>query len=200
MNQPKILLVLFISIFFVYCSPNSKTKKPDKYSDTAYAFKVCLDSFYKTKYHILLDPDKYRKDIILSEGHWAKPHFESNPFKDSLIFLNDAIFAKYIPLDRYKLKLLTKEQICNLIYEFQKKGKNFLAVIQIKYNYFKDSTYSVLLDNNFPFYTKEISGNYKEKVGGGYYSGSDTCKFFGDCMSTFSLNFTKSKLKLYVKK
>ncbi len=193
MNKIRFSIFILIILNLIACSEsNKRVSDQSNQSDTSYAFKVTLDSFFKYNYNKLRHPAKDRRET----------YFENNPFKDSLIFLEDSIFSKYIPKDRYKLKILNEEQLCDLSYKLSK-SKNWFppSVLKVNYYYFQDSTYNVWIDQKSLMYTKDNNGNYRKDISGEYFSGEDTCVYlWASCGSEFHVNFIKGKDRFYVKK
>jgi hypothetical protein len=133
-------------------------------------------------------------DTIYTSINW---YFEGNNFGDSLIFLKDSIYSKYIPSEKFKIKLLNYNEICNMLYECEKTKRPFPAIIEIKYDHYRDSVYHIRLDSYVPHYTKDSNGNFKEELGGGFYSGNDTCRFSGlNCGPLYFRNVIKTKAGL----
>ncbi len=167
-----ILKVTFL-LLFISCSQTIHSPEKIILSDTSYAFQIFLDTFFTFKYDQLRHPRKEIGDTIYTT---INSYFEGNNYGDSLIFLKDSIYSKYIPSGKFKIKLLDYNEICDKLYECEKTNRPFPAIIEIKYDHYRDSIFHLMLASYVPHYTKDSNGNYKEKIDGGFYSGSDTCR------------------------
>jgi hypothetical protein len=126
------------------------------------------------QYDHLRNPRIYIDDTSYLATNW---YFDGNEYGDSLIFLKDSVFSKYISTERYKIKLLNYTEICDKLWEFERTQKKFPLILELRYEHYRDSIYFASILSRGPLFTKDSNGNYKEKVSGGFYSGNDTCIF-----------------------
>ncbi len=173
-------IAVFSLLYLTSCNVKSPENDPlliatEKYNDTSFVCKTLLDSFFQ-----LNTP----RDIKFIYGN--------RPFKDSVVFLNDPKYRKYIDTENFKIKFLSKEQICKSIHIEQRTTDELVS-----YNNVFTFSFGKLYDS---LYAADISflqpqSSFTKKNGfvitaSGELS-KDSCHFHGACMSYLSLQFIK---------
>jgi hypothetical protein len=184
----KATIPIAITSILYFASCNSKSSLNDshiiateKYNDTSFVCKTLLDSFLK-----LNTP----RDIKFIYGN--------RPFKDSIAFLNDPEYRRHIDTVNFKIKFLSKDQICKAI-QFEQRTTDELVtynnVFTISFGKLWDSLYAAEISFLQP--QSSIIKNEFIMLPGGEVA-KDSCRFYGACMSFLSMQFIKENDTLKV--
>ena len=170
--------VLFFVVIYAY---SCKLKHDEdrhlavKENDTSFVFHSMLDSLFKVDNSGFDNPLNPKKYLI----------------KDTIVFIRDSVFSKYLDTVNFKIKILDQLSIFE---KFSKKNSsisnevirkefaNFfsLNVFRAKFFNFGDTVVAGIFTKKNVFSKFDSEGNFRKKITGGYYTLPDSCAIISD--------------------